>query len=63
VYRRRWLTRFIERAGKTKCAECSRLLPAPGGTLDNVNDARIDGSLDKITKMELESVLQGSYIR
>jgi len=32
-------------------------------TLDNVNDARIDGSLDKITKLELESVLQGSYNR
>jgi len=38
-------------------------LPAPGGTLDNVNDARIDGSLDKITKTELESVLRGSYNR
>lgn len=36
-------------------------LPAPGGTLDNVNDARIDGSLDKITKMELESVFQGNW--
>jgi len=30
VYRRRWLTRFIERAGMTKCAESSRLLPVPG---------------------------------
>ncbi len=31
MYKRRWLTRFIGRAGMTKCAEWSRLLPAPGG--------------------------------
>ena len=31
MYRRRWLTRFIEGAGMTKCAEWSRILPAPGG--------------------------------
>ncbi len=32
VYRRRWLTRFMERVGMTKCAEWSPLLPAPGAS-------------------------------